>query len=527
MLMYRGLPQARAFTAKAACCSACFLLTFLPAIASAGSYGGGTGEPNNPYRIVTAEDLNDIGSYEEDWDKYFILVNDVNLAGYTGTQFKIIGRWIYYDDPRNKPFVGIFDGNNHKVWNFTWTSDAIDGIGLFGYVGDAGQIKNLGLENIDVNATNGECVGGLVGQNYWNGALTNCYLTGNVSGKYNVGGLVGQTYGGAITKCYSTCLVSGSLYVGGLVGTNDSLITDCYSTGSVAGGRAVGGLVGLNRSEMKGNSHSTGCVSGTSYVGGLAGLNDRTITNCYSTANVSGTGRYVGGLIGSNDYPGAIIECYSIGTVNGNDYVGGLVGINGYSSGATITNCYSTASVSGSRWTGGVAGYNYRGEITTCYSTGSVSGTGMDAGGLVGHNGDTISECYSTGNVSGDPNVGGLVGHNLTIIKKCYSTGSVSGTQYAGGSVGRNDGTVSDSFWDTETSGRSESAAGIGKTTVEMKMMRTFASAGWDFIEVWDIGENQTYPFLRTYLAGDINHDGVVDFRDITHFAADWLSGME
>jgi len=30
-------------------------------------YGGGTGEPNDPYRIATAEDLNDIGRYEEDW----------------------------------------------------------------------------------------------------------------------------------------------------------------------------------------------------------------------------------------------------------------------------------------------------------------------------------------------------------------------------------------------------------------------------------------------------------------------------
>jgi len=31
-------------------------------------YSGGTGEPNDPYRIATAEDLNDIGNYEEDWE---------------------------------------------------------------------------------------------------------------------------------------------------------------------------------------------------------------------------------------------------------------------------------------------------------------------------------------------------------------------------------------------------------------------------------------------------------------------------
>jgi hypothetical protein len=57
-------------------------------------YSGGTGQPNDPYRIATAEDLNDIGNYAEDWDKHFILINDVNLAEFTGTQFNIIGRWV-------------------------------------------------------------------------------------------------------------------------------------------------------------------------------------------------------------------------------------------------------------------------------------------------------------------------------------------------------------------------------------------------------------------------------------------------
>ena len=50
-----------------------FIILFfcLPAYAR---YSGGTGEPNDPYRIATPQDLNDIGRYEEDWDKHFILV---------------------------------------------------------------------------------------------------------------------------------------------------------------------------------------------------------------------------------------------------------------------------------------------------------------------------------------------------------------------------------------------------------------------------------------------------------------------
>ena len=55
-------------------------------------YSGGTGEPNDPYRIATAEDLIDLSVSSEDWDKHFTLVNDVKLTSNDSNQFKIIGR---------------------------------------------------------------------------------------------------------------------------------------------------------------------------------------------------------------------------------------------------------------------------------------------------------------------------------------------------------------------------------------------------------------------------------------------------
>ena len=75
----------------------------------AGTYSGGTGEPNDPYRISTPNDLNDIGNHAEDNDKYFVMVDDINLAQYTGTQFNIIDS-----------FRGVFDGNGHSISNFTY-----------------------------------------------------------------------------------------------------------------------------------------------------------------------------------------------------------------------------------------------------------------------------------------------------------------------------------------------------------------------------------------------------------------------
>jgi hypothetical protein len=81
------------------------------------------------------------------------------------------------------------------------------------------------------------------------------------------------------------------------------------------------------------------------------------------------------------------------------------------------------------------------------------------------------------------------------------------------------------SFWDIETSGEPNSAGGTGKTTAEMKTMSTFTDAGWDFVEIWGIGENQTYPFLRTEPAGDSNHDKKVDLLDLAILASHWLQG--
>jgi hypothetical protein len=468
------------------------MMTFLLIGTAAGKYNGGTGEPNDPYRIVTPQDLNDIGNYEEDWDKNFILINDVNLAQYTGTQFKIIGR---FDYPNNKPFTGVFDGNDHKIWNFTWNSTDGNCIGLFGFVDEYAQIKNLGLENVDVNVINGMYVGGLVGGSV--GEITHCYSTGSVSANECIGGLVGDNEG-TITNCYSTASVSGTWPVGGLVGVNYYMITNCRSTSSVWGQWCIGGLVGGNW---------------------------ETISSCYSTGNVSGTWA-IGGLAGSNGTSFArISSCYSSGIVSGDERVGGLVGSNAE---GRIANCYSSASTSGNNYVGGLVGFNGGGEFTSfinnCYSTGGVLGD-IAVGGLLGFNGGMINKCYSSGNIDGNDRVGGLVGWNYNRIDNCYSTGSVSGNLRVGGLIGNAAplAATATSFWDIETSDCNTSAGGVGKTTVEMKTIDTFTDAGWDFVEVWGISEHQTYPFLRFAPAGDLDYDKKVDLLDLALLASHWL----
>ena len=108
--------------------------------------------------------------------------------------------------------------------------------------------------NVSGKGCPGECfakVGGLVGQNEVEGKITTSYATGGVSGQGdNFGGLAGVN-SGIIVASYATGSVSGSGFadVGGLVGDNkfEGKITSSYATGGVSGqADNFGGLAGVN-----------------------------------------------------------------------------------------------------------------------------------------------------------------------------------------------------------------------------------------------------------------------------------------
>jgi len=416
---------------------------------SFGRYSGGTGEPNAPYRIADANDMNEIGTHTEDWGSHFIMLNDIDLAVYTGTQFNIIGSF-------GTPFTGVFDGNGHTISNFSYRTPNESYIGLFGYVDSPlAEIKNLGL--IDPNVA-GE----------------------TLLGNHRVGSLAAKINQGTIVNCYAeNCIVVNPYQIaGGLVAASEGEIINCHTTGSVYSGMSSGGLVALSSSGgIIRDCYSKTNTTGEDEVGGLVGTNTGTILRCNSSGSVSGS-ENIGGLAGEN-FEGIISQSYSAASVSGDIYVGGLVGLN---------NTY---------------GYSRKAQISNCYSTGSV----------VGHN-------Y----------VAGLVGKNLcSAISYCYSIGRVDANVVKGGLVastgGCLDSTCTSSFWDKQTSETSWSNQGTGKTTEEIMQEATFSN--WDFVEIWNIGENQTYPYLRVYPAGDSNHDGIVDWRDFAILANHWLEGVE
>jgi len=272
------------------------LTTCLFVLPAQAKYSGGSGEPNDPYQIATAADLIALGETPEDYDKHFLLTADIdldpNLPGrkiFDGALIAPGSRAREYPHPvLGTPFTGVFDGNRHTISHLT-----IEGrydLGLFGKL--EGEVKNLGVVDVNIAGIGDDYVGGLAGYSRY-GNITRCYSTGEVSGYSHVGGLVGKNLGDVI-ECHSSNTVVGtgrldtawgdSGGVGGLVGTNTGIVASCHSDSAVTGHREVGGLVGLGGGIVR--SYSAGAVSGVWEVGGLVGRGGATA--CFWDTQTSG-----------------------------------------------------------------------------------------------------------------------------------------------------------------------------------------------------------------------------------------------
>ena len=277
-------------------------------------YSGGDGTEDDPYQISSAADLLELGETTDDYDKYFIMIADIDLADYVFDKAVIAWNIDGYFSSNDTAFVGTFNGNSHIITNLNISGTSY--CGVFGHVGSGGVILNLGLENSYVAGTR-DYSGGLCGYN--EGSIISCSLSGDVNGMRFVGGICGYNDNGAVTFCYAAGNIIGSRGVGGVCGSSSGGITSCFSTGDIVGFDIA--------------------IDPGSGIGGVCGGNYGSIVNCYSNCSVTGSYIvYAGGLCGSNR--GSISYCYASGmvSIDGNN-IGGLCGYN-YESSSEISNCF-------------------------------------------------------------------------------------------------------------------------------------------------------------------------------------------
>jgi hypothetical protein len=451
------------------------LLALLPIALFAQSTAWYTANPDaDVFEISTLADLHGLTSLVNSpipvifSGKTIKLKNNINMAE---INFPPIG-----NNSTTNSFRGTFDGQGYTISGLL-----IDGnyksVGLFGYVGENGKIKDVNViaSKIKITTTlnyDSLFAGGLAG--YYNStqAIENCSVKADSitvaaeSTKLSSsGGLIGYVSG----KTDSVSLGNNN-YAYYL---NNFVISNSYAIGNILGYYS-GGLVGYisNSNITISNSHTEGNIlnkskSEIAYYssGGLIGRNyssgSISILNSYSTADV--VGPYSGGLLGqeyNNNSSISIWDSYTTGKISG-VYSGGLVGKgNPY-----IENSYSTGDVGGT-------------EVTNADS---------HSGGLVGKGNPYIENSYSTGNISastigdianGSSNSyysrsGGLVGSGSGFIVNSYASGNIlaliksSGyvmsnqMAYSGGLVGDGSGSIENSYASGDVS-----AKGIGNYTI-------------------------------------------------------------
>ena len=251
--------------------------------------------------------------------------------------------------------------------------------------------------------------------------------------------------------------------------------------------------------------------SSIAHVGLFGTTEDATLKNIKIVAgyveatNSQGTAAMVvGSPVGSE-----VLNCNVTGVVRSTSSAGGVSGSGGPSALAaytTIEGCSFSGDVYGVLAAGGIAPQSPNNcSIKRCSSEGTVTATGASgsAGGIAGAAFARVENCYSHAAISAVDKAGGLIGvvsGDAARIINCYSTGTVRHARELGGLIGICSTPRGGScYWDTEASGVSRSAGAAvgvvaGKTTEKMKQKDTFID--WDFDKVWNIAENESYPYF-------------------------------
>jgi len=234
----------------------------------------GDGTENNPYKIANLKNLTWLMDVDTAWGKYYIQTADINASA---TAIWLDGKGFIPIGNSNTEFSGTYNGQYHKIDSLNINRESENNIGLFGLVkGNSAQVEKLALTN--VNVTGKKNVGSIAGNN--RGNIYQCYATGKLNSKAStfsdahIGGLAGLNSDTIKNSFSKVNVTTGGDRAGGIAGNNrnSGLIINCYSHGEVSGNYDIGGIVGYNKAKIK-YCFSTSPVNGFLDIGGIVGNN--------------------------------------------------------------------------------------------------------------------------------------------------------------------------------------------------------------------------------------------------------------
>lgn len=342
------------------------------------------------------EDATQLQAIDTNLSGKYALKNSIDAIGTKdldgGKGFKPLGA------DREDDFTGTFDALDFHIFDLTINRSDMDNVGLFS------KTKGAILNNVT-----------LVG--------------GKITGKNNVGTLVGAATDTTITGAVNSAAVVGAANVGGLVGTGtDVTLKDAVNMGDITGtDHAVGGLAG---------NFKKGVISGKSYnIGNVGGPDDT--NQPYDVGGLVGVA--TDSALGNETAKDGII--YNGLTVKGNYNVGGIAG---RLKNSTLQHAENRSTIKATGFT--TESYVYQGAGSSPNNpTVQVS----NVGGLVGiSTGNTFTNVTNLGDVSSamgkgndyydGGNVGGIVGRaeGTNITTATNQETKVTGAHNIGGIAG-------------------------------------------------------------------------------------------
>ena len=142
--------------------------------------GSGSGTESDPYIITNIYQLQEMNN---DLDAWYELGNDIDASV---TENENEGAGFIPVGGNDDGFCGHFDGHGHTIKNLYINRPEMNFVGLFGYVGWYGSVRNVEIEDCSIKGN--FAVGGLVGE-LWYSTVSNACVTGMVTGDNSVRGL--------------------------------------------------------------------------------------------------------------------------------------------------------------------------------------------------------------------------------------------------------------------------------------------------------------------------------------------------
>lgn len=170
----------------------------------------------------------DLFKIQNDLNGKYVLTKDIDITSQTskGGKWDTGNGWNPIDN-----FQGILDGNGHCINGMHIYGDNLSYVGFFGY-DFSGEVRNLGLTNININCNNAYYIGGV--SSWSEGKVEKCYVTGKIKSNNadNYVYAAGISPSGGAEDCFNSANIS---VTKGMVYGVSPDAEKCYNTGKLEG----------------------------------------------------------------------------------------------------------------------------------------------------------------------------------------------------------------------------------------------------------------------------------------------------